>query len=114
MVTGQTHNLWKLKDLGGIVTKENVVREGPGRYGSEVYHGTSHLPGTKRGNNKKETAFLFYFIICFVSRCRAPRAQQRSHTEEARSHIERRSCIHTPGSRRHASSERPMGCAGQE
>ena len=38
MVTGQTHNLWKLKDLGGIVTKENVAREGPGRYGSEVYN----------------------------------------------------------------------------
>jgi hypothetical protein len=43
MVTGQTQNLWKLKDLGGIVTKENVVREGPGRYGSEVYHGTSQV-----------------------------------------------------------------------
>jgi hypothetical protein len=37
--------VWKLKDLGGIVTKENVVREGPGRYGSEVYHGTLHNQG---------------------------------------------------------------------
>ena len=45
MVTGQTQNLWKLKDLGGIVSKENVVREGPGRYGSEVYHGTLHNQG---------------------------------------------------------------------
>ena len=43
MVAGQTQNLWKLKDLGGIVTKESVVREGPGRYGSKVYHGTSHV-----------------------------------------------------------------------
>ena len=48
MVTGQTQNLWKLKDLGGIVTKENVVREGPGRYGSEVYHGTSHIRGVSQ------------------------------------------------------------------
>ena len=30
--------MWKLK--------ENVVTEGPGRYGSEVYHGTSHVKCT--------------------------------------------------------------------
>ena len=45
MVTGQTQNLWKLKDLGGFFTKENVVRKGPGRYGSQVYHGTSQRYG---------------------------------------------------------------------
>ena len=44
--------LWKLKDLGGIDSKRNVVRKGPGRCGSAVYHGTSHLPGTKRCNKK--------------------------------------------------------------
>ena len=35
-----------------------------------MYHGTSHLLGTKRGN-KKRTFYFFIFFTCFVSRCRA-------------------------------------------
>ena len=58
--------LLKLKGLGGIVTKENVVREGPGRYGSEVYHGTSHLPGTKRGNIKRKLFFILFVSFLVV------------------------------------------------